>query len=83
MAELSSSEGPQFSVVIATFNDGSFPNAIESVLSQDLFGGYELIVIDGGVRIKRAMFSQYSKHLAYWSSEPDQVFMRLGIKVLQ
>ena len=72
-SESSSSEGPQFSVVIATFNDGKvLSSAIESVLSQDLFGGYELIVIDGGSQDQtRDVLNHYSRRLAYWISEPD------------
>ena len=59
--------------MIATFNDGKvLPNAIESVLSQDLSSDYELIVIDGGSEDQTCdVLDRYSNQLAYWSSEPD------------
>ena len=66
-------DNPLFSIVIATFNDGNaLPCAIKSVLNQDFSGDYELIVIDGGSKDQtHDVLAQYSKHLAYWISEPD------------
>ncbi len=63
---------PKISIVTPSFNQAAFLEAtIQSVLSQK-YPNLEYVVIDGGsndgsVEILR----QYSSHLHYWCSEPD------------
>lgn len=63
----------KFSIIIPSYNQGSFiEQTLLSVIQQD-YKNYELIVIDGGsldgtVEIIR----KYDKYLTYWVSEPDK-----------
>jgi glycosyltransferase involved in cell wall biosynthesis len=63
---------PRISIVTPSFNQGAYiEQTITSVLDQG-YPNLEYIVIDGGSRDESVpIIRKYSKHLAYWVSEPD------------
>jgi glycosyltransferase involved in cell wall biosynthesis len=63
---------PKISILMPSFNQVRFlEHAIDSVLTQR-GAQKELIVIDGGSTDgSRLVLERYSRHLAYWCSEPD------------
>ncbi|AXE20502.1 glycosyltransferase [Runella rosea] len=75
----------QLSVITINLNNSEgLLKTIESVVSQT-FSSFEFIIIDGGsTDSSPRVIEEYSKHLTYWVSEPDQGIyhaMNKGIKV--
>jgi glycosyltransferase involved in cell wall biosynthesis len=64
---------PRISVVTPSYNQAAFlRKTLDSVLEQN-YPNLEYIVIDGGSTDGSAdILREYSSHLAYWASEPDQ-----------
>ncbi len=64
---------PKLSIVVPSFNQAPFlEESLLSVLNQD-YPNIELIVIDGeSTDGSVAIIEKYSKHIAYWVSEPDR-----------
>lgn len=62
-----------FSVVMPSFNQARFiERSLNSVLNQE-YGATELIVMDGASQDGTGeILEKYSKHIAFWRSEPDQ-----------
>lgn len=64
---------PRISVVMPSFNQSKYiERSILSVLNQN-YPNLEFIVIDGGSTDGTVdVIRKYSKHLSYWTSEPDK-----------
>ncbi|MGF1512400.1 MAG: glycosyltransferase family 2 protein [Elainellaceae cyanobacterium] len=63
---------PKISIVTPSFNQAAYiEETIMSVLNQN-YPNIEYIIIDGGSNDGSVeIIQKYSKHLAYWTSEPD------------
>jgi glycosyltransferase involved in cell wall biosynthesis len=66
-------KSPKISIITPSYNSAAFiEQTIDSVLSQS-FNNLEYIIIDGGSSDNTVnIIKKYDKHLAYWTTEPDQ-----------
>lgn len=65
------SQQPLFSIVVPSFNQGTFlPETLESLLAQAV--SCEIIVMDGGSSDASVdVIRSFGDHIAYWHSSPD------------
>ncbi len=63
---------PRFAIVVPCLNQGSYlGQALESLVSQD-YPALEIVVMDGGSTDQsREVIEAFSRHLAFWRSQPD------------
>lgn len=71
-SQLSGQALPRISIVVPSFNQGSFiGSTLQSIIDQQ-YPNLELIVVDGGSTDNTlSVIKQYEAHLAWWASEPD------------
>ena len=64
---------PLISIVVPSFNQGSYiEETLQSIISQD-YKNKEIIVIDGKSNDQTVnILQKYNDHLTYWCSEPDK-----------
>lgn len=63
---------PRISIVVPSFNQGSFIEATLRSIIDQRYPNLELIVVDGGSTDNTlAVIKQYEAHLDWWVSEPD------------